>query len=75
MCRFVAEPVAVEAIQMRVIHLVAGMLGELDLDSVRVPPEHLLAGADELADQLGSRLSRSALAFPFLLMAVHGRRQ
>ena len=45
----------VEAIQMRVIHLVAGVLGELDLDSLRVPPEHLLADADELAGQIGSR--------------------
>ena len=48
--------------QMWVVHLVAGVLGELDLDSVRVPPEHLLAGADELACQLGSRISRPALA-------------
>jgi hypothetical protein len=47
---------------MWVIHLVAGVLGELDLDSVRIPPEHLLAGVDDLACEIGSRISRAALA-------------
>ena len=55
-------PVLIEAAELRVVHLVAGVLGELDLDRLRLEAERRLAGGDQAAAQLGAGLGRAAAA-------------